>query len=254
METSINKARFGAFVAEERKRLGLTQKELAERLYLSDKAISKWERGLSLPDVALLIPLAETLGVTVTELLEGRRIQPGAGMEMGEVEQLVKRTLSLSGETPEENRARRKRNALCWAACVAGCVAEVLALFWIGHPPRETEWVFLGLGVLFGGWAWTGIRERLPAYYDQDRISFYSDGIFKLSMPGIAFHNRNWPHIVRALRVWTSVLVLGLPVVAAILGAVLGEGVEKQMVLLVLFLSGLILPVYVVGRRYDVKG
>lgn len=47
METSINKARFGAFVAEERKRLGLTQKELAERLYLSDKAISKWERGVS---------------------------------------------------------------------------------------------------------------------------------------------------------------------------------------------------------------
>ena len=121
METSINKARFGAFVAEERKRLGLTQKELAERLYLSDKAISKWERGLSLPDVALLIPLAETLGVTVTELLEGRRIQPGAGMEMGEVEQLVKRTLSLSGETPEE------------------IVARLEALFGLSEPAEAEE-------------------------------------------------------------------------------------------------------------------
>ena len=139
METSIDKARFGAFVAEERKRLGLTQKELAERLYLSDKAISKWERGLSLPDVALLIPLAETLGVTVTELLEGRRIQPGAGMEMGEVEQLVKRTLSLSGETPEENQARRKRNALCWVAC-----------FGSGTRPGRPNGCFWGWGCCLG--------------------------------------------------------------------------------------------------------
>ena len=186
----------------------------------------------------------------MTELLEGRRIRPGDGMEMGEVERLVKGALSLTGEAPEEARKRRRRNALIWAACVAGGALEVLCLFWLRCPPRDTEWVLVGLGFLFGCWAWLGIRERLPAYYDQDRISFYSDGIFKLSMPGVAFNNRNWPHIVRALRLWTAAQLLVLPVASALLGRLLGEGLEKQMVLLALFLAGLMLPVYLLGRRY----
>lgn len=54
---TIDKERFGQFVAQLRKEKGLTQKELAQKLYLSDKAVSKWERGLSIPDVALLPPL-----------------------------------------------------------------------------------------------------------------------------------------------------------------------------------------------------
>ena len=61
----IDKERFGAFLAVLRKEKGLTQRALAERLYVSDKAVSKWERGLSLPDVALLTPLSEALGVGV---------------------------------------------------------------------------------------------------------------------------------------------------------------------------------------------
>ena len=73
----IDKERFGAFLARLRKEKGMTQKELAERLFVSDKAVSKWERALSLPDVALLIPLADCLGVSVAELLRGERERPG---------------------------------------------------------------------------------------------------------------------------------------------------------------------------------
>ena len=71
----INLEKFGAFISEKRKVLGMTQKELAEKLFLSDKAVSKWERGLSLPDVSVLMPLAQALGVTVTELLEGEELK-----------------------------------------------------------------------------------------------------------------------------------------------------------------------------------
>lgn len=71
--TEVNRAAFGQFLNQLRREKGWTQKDLAERLYVSDKAVSKWERGLSLPDVALLLPLAGALGVSVTELLEGRR-------------------------------------------------------------------------------------------------------------------------------------------------------------------------------------
>lgn len=71
---TLDKQKFGAFVAALRKEQNLTQKELAARLYTSDKAVSKWETGTCLPDVSLLMPLAEVLGVTVTELLRGERI------------------------------------------------------------------------------------------------------------------------------------------------------------------------------------
>ena len=54
----IDKQKFGKFVAELRKEKGVTQKELAKELFISDKAISKWETGVSIPDTALLVPLA----------------------------------------------------------------------------------------------------------------------------------------------------------------------------------------------------
>lgn len=61
----------GALIAGRRKALGLTQKQLAERLLVSDKAVSKWENGASYPEVTLLPPLAQILGLTVDELLAG---------------------------------------------------------------------------------------------------------------------------------------------------------------------------------------
>lgn len=61
----------GALIAARRKELVLTQKQLAERLLVSDKAVSKWENGASYPEVTLLPPLAQLLGITVDELLAG---------------------------------------------------------------------------------------------------------------------------------------------------------------------------------------
>lgn len=61
----------GATIRALRERRGYTQKQLAERLSVSDKAVSKWETGRGLPDVTLLEPLAKLLGVSVTELLSG---------------------------------------------------------------------------------------------------------------------------------------------------------------------------------------
>ena len=61
----------GVLIAGRRKALGLTQKQLAERLLVSDKAVSKWENGASYPEVTLLPPLAQILGLTVDELLAG---------------------------------------------------------------------------------------------------------------------------------------------------------------------------------------
>ena len=61
----------GNFIAQKRKEKNMSQKELAEHLHITDKAISKWERGLSFPDITILIPLSEILNVSLYDLLTG---------------------------------------------------------------------------------------------------------------------------------------------------------------------------------------
>ena len=68
----------GKLICEERKKLGLTQKELAEIIGVTDKAVSKWENGRGFPDVSLLKPLSETLKISVTELIDGERAENNA--------------------------------------------------------------------------------------------------------------------------------------------------------------------------------
>lgn len=65
--------KIGRFIADERKALNLTQTQLAEKLGVTDRAISKWENGRGLPEVSLMKPLCTILGITLSELLEGER-------------------------------------------------------------------------------------------------------------------------------------------------------------------------------------
>ena len=67
----MNISQIGRFISQRRVTLGLTQAQLAQRLDVTDKAVSKWERGKSLPDVALLSRVAAELRVSVVELLSG---------------------------------------------------------------------------------------------------------------------------------------------------------------------------------------
>ena len=64
----------GRFIAQERKQKNYTQRQLADRLGISDKTISKWERGNGFPEVSLLLPLCEELDISVNELLTGERV------------------------------------------------------------------------------------------------------------------------------------------------------------------------------------
>ena len=67
----MDSKRTGKFISSNRRKQGLSQKELAEQLNITDKAISKWERGLSFPDISMLIPLSEILDITLYDLLTG---------------------------------------------------------------------------------------------------------------------------------------------------------------------------------------
>jgi transcriptional regulator with XRE-family HTH domain len=70
----MNQIKIGKFIAEERKSKGYTQRKLADIIGISDKTISKWERGSGFPEVSLIIPLCEALDISVNELMTGERI------------------------------------------------------------------------------------------------------------------------------------------------------------------------------------
>lgn len=67
----MDQIRIGKYIAEKRKGLNLTQAQLAEQLGMSDKSVSKWERGVCLPDVSVYKPLCEALGISLNEFLAG---------------------------------------------------------------------------------------------------------------------------------------------------------------------------------------
>ena len=71
----MDQIKIGKFIAEERKAKKYTQRELADKLSISDKTISKWERGNGFPEVSLLLPLCNELEITINELLSGERLQ-----------------------------------------------------------------------------------------------------------------------------------------------------------------------------------
>ena len=71
----MDATKFGSFVARTRKDKNMTQAELAIKIKVTDKAVSRWERGLGFPDINTLEPLAEALGVSVLELMKSEKIE-----------------------------------------------------------------------------------------------------------------------------------------------------------------------------------
>ena len=140
----LDKAAFGHFLAQLRREKGMTQKELAATLYVSDKAVSKWERGLSVPDISLLVPLAEQLNVTVAELLQGRRVEEERRFTREETEDLIRKALTFSAEPPERRQARTKKYLPVYVICC------VLAVWAAGLADIEGALALLIIGVVFG--------------------------------------------------------------------------------------------------------
>ena len=80
----MNQIKIGKFIAERRKKAALTQMQLAEKLGITDKAISKWERGVAMPDTSVMLELCAILGISVNELLSGEKTDMEHGSEKNE--------------------------------------------------------------------------------------------------------------------------------------------------------------------------
>ena len=111
----MDQIKIGKFIAVCRKQKGLTQMQLAEKLNITDKAISKWERGIAMPDSSIMLALCDILGISVNELLCGEKIN----MENNpKNEQLL---LEMAKEL-------EKKNKIIWSSMWAIMVASITAL------------------------------------------------------------------------------------------------------------------------------
>ncbi len=250
----IDKARFGAFLSQLRREQGLTQKELAAKVFVSDKAVSKWETGVSIPDVSVLLPLADALGVSVTELLEYRRLPREEPLQSQQVEQLLQKAISCS-EDPNP-RPGLKRRVWVYLLFLAIAGAEVAALHFLGHPfgtfPATVQLGIL-FGVIFGAWFMLVVSYRLPEYYDQNRIGYVYQNGLKMQLPGVSFNNRNWPHVVKVGQVWSMASLVSYPAIYGLCLLAVPEAFleASQMVLLAILLGSLFVPLYLVARKYE---
>ncbi|MDO5400994.1 MAG: helix-turn-helix transcriptional regulator [Eubacteriales bacterium] len=242
----LNKTQFGAFVAALRKAQGMTQRELAQRLQISDKAVSKWETGVSIPDTALLVPLAEALGVTVTELLRGKRLDKSITPE--EAEDLVQAVISCG----EGQRAWQERSLWKPGYGLALAAGAVLAwLNWRQGLLTESLAACMAVTAAFGAYFTFFAQLRLPGYYDRNAIGAFSDGPVRMNLPGVRFTNRNWPHILKAARLGTAAALPALPLLTLALGALGLWTVWAEKLLVFITLAALFVPMYITGWKHQ---
>lgn len=126
----MDKQLLGAFIAGNRKQQGLTQQQLAQTLHVTDKAVSKWERGLSYPDVTLLEPLAAALGLTVGELVccTAPAEKKEQDMEHNQ-HQVEHEALHAVVELASDNQKHRQRQWLIGVITAIVTLVVIVALF-----------------------------------------------------------------------------------------------------------------------------
>lgn len=126
----MDSVKTGRLIAQCRKEKGLTQKELAQGLHVTVQAVSKWERGRNFPDIALLEPLAQRLGLTVSQLLGGSRQEPSG-------EALVRESLHTFGAV-WHRRLRRWRWLFALTAALLVSVLLAAGWWWVSE---NTDWL-----------------------------------------------------------------------------------------------------------------
>lgn len=239
----INNEKIGQFIAARRKALAMTQKDLGDRLFVSDKTVSKWERGASLPNVALLQPLAEVLEVSVSELLNGEVQTP----QIDAGEQAVAQALQLSLQ--ESFRRQRRFWALIFASALFVAVLEAALLFFVTGA-LAAIWPS-GLLLLFAAWLCLFAKPWLPTYYDSNRISFIQQGPFRINMVGLRFNNSNWPPLLTLFRCATLGAALLFPLAMLFMHHwQLESDLSLQTLAAVMIVAFLVLA-YAIGKKYE---
>ena len=140
----MDQIKIGKFISECRKKENLTQAQLAEKLNITDRAVSKWENGKAMPDSSIMLELCNILGISVNELLRGEEINMENNNKQNE--ELL---LSLAKELEQKNKTIWKS---MWALMTVSIIALLAGLTITAFVIPEGVWqlvTILGLCVVF---------------------------------------------------------------------------------------------------------
>ena len=200
----MNQVKIGKFIAECRKKENLTQMQLAEKLNITDRAVSKWETGKAMPDTAIMLELCEILGISVNDLLCGEKIE--MENKNPKNEQLL---LDLSKEL--ENRNQTIWTAM-WVIMAVSMIALFGGIFLVAFLVPEGVWqvvAILGLCVFFLIPCFYALKLEVSvgAYKctkcGQEIVPTYSEALWAMHM-GFTRHLR-CPHCGK--RTWCKKIV-----------------------------------------------
>ena len=120
----MDQIKTGRLIAETRKQLNMTQRQLADALSISDKTVSKWECGKGLPEISLLVPLCGILQITVNDLLTGEKISEG------DYRQKAEENMMNLIEENQENKKKWILSMICAViTIIAVCSLVVIAAY-----------------------------------------------------------------------------------------------------------------------------
>ena len=128
----MDQIKIGRFIAACRKRANLTQLQLADKLGITDKAISKWERGITMPDTSIMLELCDILGISVNELLSGEKINMENSSQKNE--QLL---LDMAKELEKKNKTIWSS---MWAIMIVSMTALIAGVFIAAFLIPEGVW------------------------------------------------------------------------------------------------------------------
>ena len=157
----MDQIRIGKFIAESRKSKGLTQRQLADALSISDKTVSKWECGKGHPEVSLMLPLCAALEITVNDLLSGEKVSSMEYQKKAEGNMM-----NLMQEN-EENRKRMALSVITVAITVIAVGALVVIAAYMNLPAVAR--VLLIVGAVFvaaAGIAAGAMLDRRAGYFE----------------------------------------------------------------------------------------
>lgn len=124
----MDQSKTGKFIAQERRAQNLTQRQLADKLAISDKTVSKWECGKGLPEVSLMLPLCEILQITVNDLLSGEKVAEGDYQKKAE-----ENMMNLIRENAE-NKERMTLSIICGVITIIAVCALVMLASYLELP------------------------------------------------------------------------------------------------------------------------
>ena len=128
----MDQIKIGRFIAACRKRANLTQLQLADKLGITDKAISKWERGITMPDTSIMLELCDILGISINELLSGEKINMENSSQKNE--QLL---LDMAKELEKKNKTIWSS---MWAIMIVSMTALIAGIFIAAFLIPEGVW------------------------------------------------------------------------------------------------------------------